>query len=247
VVEQPVSDRQAAVESILELRRDFLPRYEEEQPWIKPAIAAIRRLNPDNLINHSIDAGLAAEQAGIHLGLPDNQVAVLGLGGLLHDLGKLWIPREITCKPGRLTPEEEAIMATHAAIGERYIKRYGPQDAQTSLVARLVGSHHDKYPRPIPDDIEGYIAYKLGKILSGVDGVTAMRDIRGYRPYPCSPTEIEEELSGSHDPDLLHFTVGMRLELDRQLARQPEVVSGQGFSHGELIFLPPQGAKAAMV
>jgi HD-GYP domain-containing protein (c-di-GMP phosphodiesterase class II) len=236
VVEQPSSNRQAGAESILELRRNFLPRLEERHPWIKPTIAEIRKRNPDNLLYHSIDAGFAAEQAGLHLGLPESQVAALSLGGLLHDVGKLFIPREISCKPGKLTPREELTMATHAAIGERYVRIHGPQDDQTALVAGLVGSHHDEYPRPIPDDIEGYTLYKLGKILAGVDRVTAMRDIRCYRPYAYSPKEIEEELSGSHDPDLLHFALDMRLDLDRQSAMQPEVVSQSEFPQRGLIF-----------
>ena len=54
---------------------------------------------------------------------------LLGLGCLLHDIGKLRIPKEILNKPGRLTPEEMSVMRTHHAFGYEMVKGSVPAPA----------------------------------------------------------------------------------------------------------------------
>ena len=55
------------------------------------------------------------------LGLDAEEVREVGLGGLLHDVGKMKIPNEILNKPGRLTQEEFAIMKSHAALSRELL------------------------------------------------------------------------------------------------------------------------------
>jgi HD-GYP domain-containing protein (c-di-GMP phosphodiesterase class II) len=65
---------------------------------------------------------------------------LLGLGCLLHDIGKMAIPREILDKPGRLTPEERAEMERHTRYGYEMVKGDLPLTA-----AQVVLNHHQRW------------------------------------------------------------------------------------------------------
>jgi putative nucleotidyltransferase with HDIG domain len=68
-----------------------------------------------------------------------SEVRAFGVAGLLHDIGKVRIPKEILTKPGRLTPEEVAVMATHPDEGARILleKHRGMQ-----MAAVVAYEHH---------------------------------------------------------------------------------------------------------
>ena len=61
---------------------------------------------------------------------------------LLHDVGKIRIPKELINKPGALTPEERALIETHAAEGEKMLARVGGLLGQ---VGKIVRSHHEHF------------------------------------------------------------------------------------------------------
>lgn len=62
---------------------------------------------------HCINVCILALSFGRDLGLDDEQLHRLGMGALLHDIGKMQVPDEILNKPGRLTKEEFEVMMTH--------------------------------------------------------------------------------------------------------------------------------------
>jgi len=65
---------------------------------------------------------------------------LLGLGCLLHDVGKMHVPREIVDKPGKLTPEERAAMQQHTVLGYEMVRGSVPAAA-----AQIVLNHHQRY------------------------------------------------------------------------------------------------------
>ena len=70
---------------------------------------------------HSINVSVLTMALGEFLGMAPSAVRALGVAGLLHDLGKVRIPREILTKPGKLTAEERAVVEAHPADGARMI------------------------------------------------------------------------------------------------------------------------------
>jgi HD-GYP domain-containing protein (c-di-GMP phosphodiesterase class II) len=68
------------------------------------------------------------------------ELHLLGLGCLLHDIGKMRIPQEILNKPGRLTPEEMAVMQSHTTLGYAMVKAGAPASA-----AQVVLNHHQRF------------------------------------------------------------------------------------------------------
>jgi HD-GYP domain-containing protein (c-di-GMP phosphodiesterase class II) len=86
----------------------------------------------------------------------------LGLGCLLHDVGKMRIPLEILNKPGKFTPEEMAIMQQHPTIGFEMLKGQAPPAA-----AQVVLNHHQRF------DGKGYpvrIDRRTGQQLPAMQG-----------------------------------------------------------------------------
>lgn len=99
----------------------------------------------DDAINHSI----LLLAFGRHLGLPRAELSMLGLGGLLMDIGKLRLPAEITTKIDFLDFEERALLKKHVTYGEEIIKQ---SEDIPEAVFDIVSQHHERedgsgYPR----------------------------------------------------------------------------------------------------
>ena len=56
------------------------------------------------------------------MNLPDDQLEILRLGALLHDIGKIGISDAVLRKPGPLTPEEFALIEQHPGVGARILR-----------------------------------------------------------------------------------------------------------------------------
>ena len=88
---------------------------------------------------HSTNVSVLAMALGEHLGFGGRELRVLGVSGLLHDLGKVKIPREILIKPGGFTDEEFAIMKAHPKEGAKLILE---RDVRLEVPAVVAYEHH---------------------------------------------------------------------------------------------------------
>lgn len=101
-----------------------------------------------------------------------------GLGGLLHDVGKMKVPDHILNKPGQLTDPEFDVMKTHAALG-RTLLRQTPGIPETAVV--IAGQHHERYDGSgYPDKISRDEISQLGQMASIVDVYDALTSDRIY-------------------------------------------------------------------
>jgi PAS domain S-box-containing protein/putative nucleotidyltransferase with HDIG domain len=113
------------------------------------------------------------------MGLPNDQIQRVRIAGLLHDLGKIFIPTEILSKPGQLTEVEFAIIKSHPQAGYEILKNI----EFPWPIADIVIQHHERingsgYPAGLKDQ---EIAMEA-KILAVADVVEAMSSHRPYRP-----------------------------------------------------------------
>jgi putative nucleotidyltransferase with HDIG domain len=160
------------------------------------------------------------------LGLDAAIVQEAGLGGLLHDTGKMKVPTEILNKPGRLTEQEFAVMKSHAALSRQLLEGV---PAISREVIQIAGEHHEKMGGGgYPDGISGDRISRLGRMAAIVDCYDAITSNRCYHKG-MEPSEALKKLlewSGSHlDGDLVQrfirilgiYPVGalVRLESDR--------------------------------
>ena len=119
-----------------------------------------------------------AMAVGVALGLNAPQLRQLGLGALLHDIGKLEIDDRILNKPGRLTEAEFEHVKTHAVIGERLVA----SSRVIAEVAPIVRHHHERIDgNGYPDGLRGDRIPLLARIVSVCDAYDAMVHTRQYR------------------------------------------------------------------
>ncbi len=144
---------------------------------------------------------LLAEQIGMEEELCERMVHAAPL----HDVGKVAIPDAILLKPGRLTPQERAIVETHAEEGHRLLK--GSSSAILNLAATIALSHHEKWDGSgYPRGITGETIPIEGRIVAIADVFDALTSDRVYRKAFAVDEAVEMMRSerGKHfDPVLL--------------------------------------------
>lgn len=113
------------------------------------------------------------------LGLPDENLHLAGMCGLLHDLGKLQVPDSILNKPGPLNAEELAIMKNHAHLGYELVKS---DPALDSIISDVSRHHHERIDgQGYPDRLEAWQISRFARIVTIVDAFDAMTSDRCYR------------------------------------------------------------------
>ena len=103
-------------------------------------------------ITHSVNVGILSAAFGTYLGLPEKLVKDLAIAGMLHDIGKVSIKRDILIKPGRLTPSEFDHIKQHPLLGYNLIRENNDLNSQ---VLRGILEHHERfdgsgYPEDFP-------------------------------------------------------------------------------------------------
>jgi HD-GYP domain-containing protein (c-di-GMP phosphodiesterase class II) len=115
---------------------------------------------------------------GRSLGMDKAELAVLGLGGLLHDLGKMRVPLEILNKPSKLTFEEFEVMKTHPMEGYNMLKE---QDNLPIDVLDIVKHHHERRNgKGYPSHLNGDQISNMTRIVAIVDVYDAITSDRCY-------------------------------------------------------------------
>lgn len=156
----------------------------------------------DLTYTHSINVALVASIIGQWLHFSQEDVRIITLCGLLHDVGKVIIPDEILYKPEKLTGEEFEIMKSHVNLGYDILKQKNI-DARVKEACLL---HHEKcngtgYPFGITNDKIPVYA----KIIAVADIYDAMTSNRVYRGAVCPFTVIrmmEQECFSTLDPSI---------------------------------------------
>lgn len=138
---------------------------------------------------HSMNVSLICSIFGEWLKLSKGEIRNLALAGMLHDIGKLLIPKEILAKPGKLSNREYDVMKSHAIKGYEVLKDL-PLDINVKYAALM---HHERqdgsgYPNGFADNQINMFA----KIVSIADVYDAMTSNRSYRKAFCPFTVVED-------------------------------------------------------
>ena len=103
----------------------------------------------------------------------------LGLGGYLHDLGKIAVPDRVLLKPGPLGEDEKTEMRVHALKGSELVIGLRSLDA----VRPIMRHHHERWDGSgYPDGLRGEAIPLGARIISVVDVYDALHTTRPYRP-----------------------------------------------------------------
>jgi HD-GYP domain-containing protein (c-di-GMP phosphodiesterase class II) len=130
-------------------------------------------------------------------------------GFLLHDIGKVAIPDSILHKPGPLSEEERALMATHPDVGARIVSGI----SFLGQAAEVVRSHHERWDgQGYPDRLAGEAIPLAARVFAVADVLDALTTERPYRQASsfAEAREIIMAAAGSHfDPDVVEVFAAM--------------------------------------
>jgi HD-GYP domain-containing protein (c-di-GMP phosphodiesterase class II) len=139
-----------------------------------------------------------------YLELGTGAVRSIGLAALLHDLGKIRVPREILVKPGRLTESERTIMQRHPVEGARLILE---RDDELEIAAMVAYEHHimidgGGYPKlRYPRDC--HYASKLVHVCDVYDALCTDRPYRAAWESTRTLTYLAERAGQEFDPEIV--------------------------------------------
>jgi putative nucleotidyltransferase with HDIG domain len=185
---RPVNEQtlQMAVSSLME---DFLNDREA-------MVGAMSIKNYDDcLFHHSVNVAITSLALASRLSFDHRQMRLVGVAALLHDIGKVKIPREILNKPAKLTEKEWIIIRRHPIEGAQILMRHDKLDELTVFAAL---EHHAGY------DLSGYPTLRgrrhphaLARIISIADVYEAMTSVRTYRPALRLTNAVEALIQGA--------------------------------------------------
>ncbi len=151
-----------------------------------------------------------------HQNLSPQQRRNLEFGALLHDVGKIAIPKEIINKPGPLDPAEWAIIKTHTIEGQKMLDRVGGFMREVGLIVR---SHHERWDgHGYPDGLAGEEIPLEARIITCCDSWNAMRTDRVYRKaltHDAALLELNANSGTQFDPRIIQALIRV-IELDVQ-------------------------------
>jgi putative nucleotidyltransferase with HDIG domain len=158
-------------------------------------LLATTKIHENYVYNHCLNVSIYACQLGIENGLPLRNIEEIGLGAMLHDLGKVYIPLEILNKPGKLTEEEFEQVKSHCELGFEILRKLHEIPLP---VAHCALQHHERidglgYPRGLKDNE----IHKYAKILSVVDVFDAITSTRAYRAAMLPHKAVEILYAGN--------------------------------------------------
>jgi putative two-component system response regulator len=154
-------------------------RFQKAMEGSVQAIALAVEMRDPYTSGHQNRVADLARAIGREMGLSEDRIYGLQMASLIHDLGKLTIPGEILCKPGRLSGPEYAMIKTHAQSGYDILKKI---DFPWPL-ADIVLQHHERMDGSgYPNGLSGEAIMIEARILSVSDVFETIGSHRPYRP-----------------------------------------------------------------
>lgn len=163
-----------------------------------------------DLVGHSQKVAVWAMRLGGRLNLKDSEIDALKWGGLLHDIGKLFIPGKILSKTRMLTSEEHAIVKSHSRLGIDLCSGFSIMEPALPVIKH----HHERMDgRGYPEGLRGDGIPLTARIVSVVDVYDTLTRRRPYRPAFSEDEAVRilmsEAQKGMWDPGIVEHFVQM--------------------------------------
>ncbi|WP_245575449.1 HD-GYP domain-containing protein [Alkalicoccus chagannorensis] len=175
------------------------------------------------VFHHSLNVAVYALSLGKSLGLNQEELHKLGMGAVLHDVGKMSLPLEVLKKPGKLTDEEFQIIKHHTTAGFDILRN---SHTISLLTAHCAYQHHERldgsgYPRSLnASDIHAF-----AKIIAIADVFDAVTSHRSYRQamlpheglevlYSGAGTQFDQKMVETFSRTVAVYPPGLEVELN---------------------------------
>jgi HD-GYP domain-containing protein (c-di-GMP phosphodiesterase class II) len=153
---------------------------------------------------HSVNVGLYCLAFGIKTKMSPNDTRDLGLGGMLHDVGKSRIDHSLINKNGKLTNDEFKTIKSHTTIGKELL---GSMKCYRTHVVEMADQHHEKfegngYPNGlVGEDISRYA--RICKVMDVYDALTTRRSYKKAVKSFDAITIMKFQMGSEFDPEIL--------------------------------------------
>lgn len=193
---------------------------------------------------HCINVSLYSMLIGKWLGLPESEIKLLVMAGILHDVGKAKIPLEILNKRGPLTKEEFEVIKKHPLYGFEIVK---DNPGISKKVKEAVLMHHEKENGTgYPFGIRGTSISSFAKIVTIADVFDALTSERVYkeRQTPFDTFREFERIAGEG-----HYDPAILLKFIHNISQYyvgSKVMMSTG-KFGEIVYVPPHNISRPVV
>ena len=207
-------------------------------PHWKSSDQYTREATPDRVSQYAVSI---ARQLGLASGGDPRRS---GIGGHLHDIGKIGVRESVLNKPGPLTDDEYAHIMTHPMVGWRILS---PILGDAPLALNIVRSHHERFDgRGVPDRITGLEIPLEARIVSVADSYDAMTSGRAYRrggkmSLEAAQAEFRRCSGTQFDPAIVDAFAAAAAAGEIQLPTTMPI-SGEMAAIGSSAPLPPERA-----
>ena len=168
---------------------------------------------------HALNVSVLSMGLAEFIGLSPREVRAYGVAGMLHDLGKVRVPKDILTKPGKLTPEEWALMRSHTVEGARLILQ---SDQNLDVAALVAFEHHIMINGGgYPDRHYRCDCHKASTLVHVCDVYDALRTKRPYRDAwepAATLAYIERGIGTEFDADIARAFISMMGKWEPRLA-----------------------------
>jgi len=159
---------------------------------------------------HSINVSIYTLSLGAYLGMDEEELRVLGMAAVLHDIGKSKVNYDIINKNGKLTDMEFEEMKTHPAQGHKIALHLGITDER---ILTGIRHHHEKLiGGGYPDGLSGNAISKFARIIGVCDVFDALTTKRSYKDPMTTFDSIKlmkEVMKGHLDFDMVNALIRM--------------------------------------
>jgi response regulator RpfG family c-di-GMP phosphodiesterase len=193
-----------------------------EMEGVLYSLARILEQRDHHTAAHCERMAFSAVALGVAMELDSASLLLLGVGGYLHDIGKIGIPDSVLFKPGRLIGPEWEIMRTHPVRGEEIC---APLKSLRGVLP-LIRHHHERWDGSgYPDGLRGAGTPLLARVLQVVDIYDALTHPRPYKQAYTSAHALEilqqETGRGWRDPEITSLFVRVHEQMLVKIAEPP--------------------------
>jgi len=198
-----------ASEKILESSQEVMGMMEDCLSTADAGFGAIAKITNKDYYTytHSVNVGLYCMTFGVKNKMPGEEIRSLGLGGMLHDVGKAQVDTAIINKNGRLDETEFEAMKSHSPLGAELLAK---MNCYKDCIVQMAGQHHEKfkgggYPQGLQGEEIAMFA-RICKIMDVYDALTTRRSYKKAMTAFDALTLMNKQMAPEFDPKLMnHF------------------------------------------
>jgi putative nucleotidyltransferase with HDIG domain len=166
-------------------------------------------------------------KTGVAMGLPLADVEVLRKSASLHDVGKIRVPNKVLHKPGKLSPEERALIEEHPVLGAEMVASIGDE-----RIVSAVRHHHERWDgHGYPVAIAGSEIPLFARVIAVADSYDAIRSTRSYRDGASRDEAVQiitTESGHQFDPEVVDAFLTTLPARGRAVAWLTSLATGPG-------------------